>query len=220
MVTSSQIVNAYGQSTPAGRPAQGALGLRGREPAARRARLRHVASRGRSGAADRRRRRDGQRHPHERRPPVRRPCPPGVLEPGGHQSARRRAVGPGRRRHHAARHGARGGDPRRRADRAVQEQHRQQGRLVRHPRELPDAPRHALRRHRPAPHAVLHHPAGVHRCRSARRRPGRPHEGLPAEPAGGLLRGRGGARDDAQAARSSTPATSRTPTRSSIGACT
>ena len=38
--------------------------------------------------------------------------------------------------------------PRGRADPALQEQHRQQGRVVRRPRELPDAPQHAVRRHR------------------------------------------------------------------------
>ena len=43
----------------------------------------------------------------------------------------------------------------------VQEQHRRQGRVVRHARELPDAAVDAVRRHRPAPDAVLRHPAGV-----------------------------------------------------------
>ena len=63
---------------------------------------------------------------------------------------------------------------RQRADSAVQEQHRQQGRLLRLPRELPDAPGHAVRRHRPAPHPVLRLPAG-----GLRRGPGRPRRGRP-----------------------------------------
>ena len=58
-----------------------------------------------------------------------------------------------------------------RADSALQEQHRQQGRLLRHPRELPDAARDAVRRHRPPPDPVLRHPPG-----GLRRRPGR-HRG-------------------------------------------
>ena len=49
-----------------------------------------------------------------------------------------------------------------RADPPLQEQHRQQGRVLRHPRELPDAPVDAVRRHRAAPDAVLRHPAGGH----------------------------------------------------------
>ena len=37
----------------------------------------------------------------------------------------------------------------------LQEQHRLQGQLLRHPRELPDGPQGALRAHRPVPDAVL-----------------------------------------------------------------
>ena len=44
------------------------------------------------------------------------------------------------------------GSPAPQPDPALQEQHRQQGRLLRRPRELPDGPRDAVRRHRPAPH--------------------------------------------------------------------
>ena len=88
----------------------------------------------------------------------------------------------------------------RHADRALQEQHRQQGRVVRRPRELPDAALDAVRRHRPAPDAVLRQPPGRHRRRPGRHRPGRPRARLPAQPARRLLRGRGRARDDAQAA--------------------
>ena len=52
------------------------------------------------------------------------------------------------------------------ADQPLQEQHRQQGRLLRHPRELPDAAGDAVRRHRPPPHAVLRQPPGRHRRRA------------------------------------------------------
>ncbi len=84
-------------------------------------------------------------------------------------------------------------------DRPLQEQHRQQGGVVRRPRELPDAPVDAVRRHRPAPHAVLRQPPGRHRCRAGRHRAGRPRARLPDQPARGLLRGRGRPRDDAEA---------------------
>ena len=55
-------------------------------------------------------------------------------------------------------------------------------------------------RDRPAPHAVLRQPAGGVRRRPGRHRPGRPRARLPGQPARRLLRGRGRARDDAQAA--------------------
>ena len=90
--------------------------------------------------------RPGQRDPHQRRPAVRRPRPPGVLQRPRCTNPRdavlwdkagERVMGeaPGRRRQH----------PRRPADPAVQEQHRQQGRVLRHARELPDAPDDAVR---------------------------------------------------------------------------
>ena len=53
-------------------------------------------------------------------------------------------------------------------DPPLQEQHRQQGRQLRLPRELPDAPARPRSRHRRGPHPVLRHPAG-----DLRRRPGR-----------------------------------------------
>jgi SpoVK/Ycf46/Vps4 family AAA+-type ATPase len=67
----------------------------------------------------------------------------------------------------------RGGGPGRhrpwgRADPAVQEQHRQQGRLLRLPRELPDAPGHAVRGHRQEPDPVLRLPPGRVRGRAGR----------------------------------------------------
>ena len=61
---------------------------------------------------------------------------------------------------------------------AVQEQHRLQGRQLRHPRELPAEPGHPVRRRRRRAHPVLRHPPGVHRGRAGRpsartgRRPG------------------------------------------------
>jgi proteasome accessory factor A len=73
---------------------------------------------------------------------------------------------------------------------AVQEQHRRQGRLVRHPRELPDAAQHPVRPDRHPVHRVPGHPAGDHRAAgsaSASRASSR----VPDQPAGGLLRGRG-----------------------------
>ena len=85
------------------------------------------------------------------------------------------------------------------ADQPLQEQHRQQGCVLRHPRELPDAPRDAVRRHRAAPHAVLRQPPGGHRLRPGRHRPGRARRRLPDLAARRLLRGRGRSRDDAEA---------------------
>ena len=69
------------------------------------------------------------------------------------------ALGQGRRAGDARRRAPGRPAARRRADRPLQEQHRQQGRVVRHPRELPDAALDAVRRHRPAPDAVLRHAA-------------------------------------------------------------
>ena len=175
------------------------MGLRGGEPAARRARLRPCPGRRRCQPAHRRGRRPGQRDPHQRRAVLRRPRPSRVLQPRVHQPTRRGDLGQGR----GADHG-RGGPPRRpgarhAADQPLQEQHRQQGRVLRHPRELPDEARDAVRRHRAAPHAVLRLPAGGLRLRAGRHRPGRPQRRLPDLPARRLLRGRGRPGDDAQA---------------------
>ena len=71
----------------------GPLGLRGGVAAARRPRLRHVPRGGRPQPADRRGPRAGQRHPHQRRPALRRPRPPRVLHARVHQPARHRAPG-------------------------------------------------------------------------------------------------------------------------------
>ena len=90
--------------------------------------------------------------------------------------------------------------PRRGRPAALQEQHRQQGRLLRRARELPGPPVHAVRRHRAPPDPVLRQPAGGLRRRPGRARPGRPRRRLPDHPARRLLRGRGRARDHAEAA--------------------
>ena len=110
--------------------------------------------------------------------------------------------------------------PGRDADPALQEQHRQQGRVLRRPRELPDAADHAVRRHRPAPDAVLRQPPG-----GLRRRPGRASGRTAASTASRSAsapttsRSRSGWRPRSSG-RSSTPATSRTPTRRSTAGCT
>ncbi|CAA9285336.1 MAG: Pup ligase PafA' paralog, possible component of postulated heterodimer PafA-PafA', partial [uncultured Corynebacteriales bacterium] len=178
----------------------GPLGLRGGVAAAGRARLRPRQRAGPGVHGGRGRRRPGQRHPDQRRPAVRRPRPPGVLHAGVHQPARHRAVGQGRRADHGRGVPAGGpGRPGAAADPALQEQHRQQGPVLRLPRELPDVAGDPVRRHRPAPHPVLRLPPGGRRAGPGRHRAGRPGRGLPAVPAGRLLRGRGGAGDHAQA---------------------
>ncbi len=200
MVTSSQIVNAY--LAAIGRAgAAGAVGLRGGEPAARRARLRPGPGGGRLEPADRRGPGPGQRHPDQRRAALRRPRPPGVLHARVHQPAGRGDLGQGGRADHGRGRGPGRRRARHAADPALQEQHRQQGRLLRLPRELPDAAVHAVRRHRPAPDPVLRLPAGglPARAGSASARTAR-GDGLPDQPAGRLLRGRGRPGDDAQAA--------------------
>ena len=110
--------------------------------------------------------------------------------------------------------------PGRAADHALQEQHRQQGRVVRRPRELPDAPVDAVRRHRAAPDAVLRQPAGRLRRRPGRHRPGRPRATASrSASAPTTSRSRSGSRRRSSG-RSSTPATSRTPTPRSTAGCT
>jgi hypothetical protein len=83
---------------------------------------------------------DGQRRAHQRGPVLRRPRPPGVLRPRGDHAARALVTWTGpvtwscaRRRPAQPRPGPADGG-------ALQEQHRRQGRLLRHPRELPHAP--------------------------------------------------------------------------------
>ena len=217
MVASPALVNAYAGPTAAG-PA-GALGLRGGVAAARRPRLRHVPRGGRPQPAHRRGPRPRQRDPHQRRPAVRRPRAPRVLHTRVHQPARHRASGTRRGSRWAStpagsRHARRG------RPRALQEQHRQQGRVVRRPRELPDAALHAVRRHRAAPDAVLRQPPGRVRRRPGRHRAGRPRATASrSASAPTTSRSRSGWRPRSSG-RSSTPATSRTPTRRSTAGCT
>ena len=133
---------------------------------------------------------------------------------------RHRAVGQGGGAGHARRLPGRRAGPRGDADRALQEQHRQQGRVVRRPRELPDAALDPVRRHRAPPDAVLRQPPG-----RVRRRAGRASARTGASTASRSAsapttsRSRSGWRPPSSA-RSSTPATSRTPTRRSTAGCT
>ena len=110
--------------------------------------------------------------------------------------------------------------PGRAADPALQEQHRQQGRVATAPRELPDAPADAVRRHRQAPDAVLRHPAGRLRRRPGRHRPGRRAATASRSPSGPTSSRSRSAWRPRSSGRSSTPATSRTPTPRSTAACT
>ena len=221
MVTSSQVVNAYGARPELTRGGRARWDYEEESP------LRDARGFTYSGAAY-----DpaealadedlgpGQRHTHQRRPALRRPRPPGVLHPRGHQPAGPGAVGQGRGagdgrgvppgRHHP-------GHP---PDPPLQEQHRQQGRQLRRARELPDAPADAVRRHRRVPDAVLRHPADRLRRRPGRHRPGRRPEPASRSPSAPTSsRSRSGWRPPSSG-RSSTPATSRTPTPTSTAGCT
>ena len=83
--------------------------------------------------------------------------------------ARRRRLGPGRR----ADHGRVGAPALRRSRPGVNLYKNNtdgKGAVLRHPRELPDAPRDAVHRHRAPPHAVLRRPPGHHRVRPGRDR--------------------------------------------------
>lgn len=162
-----------------------------------------------------------QRHPHQRRAALRRPRAPGVLHPRGDHAARHRALGQGRRAGDAGRRrSARGAVARRRPDRALQEQHRQQGRLLRCPRELPDAALDAIRRDRQAPHAVLREPSGDLRRRVGIGQDGRTADGFQISQRSDFFEVEVGLETTLGSARSSTPATSRTPTPRSTAACT
>ena len=93
-------------------------------------------------------------------------------------------------------------DPHGPAPRRLQEQQRRQRQLLRDPRELPGGSRGAVREPRAGPHPVLRKPAGHLRRGQAgcRGRLGRARPApLPADPACGLLRGRGRPRDHAEA---------------------
>ena len=110
--------------------------------------------------------------------------------------------------------------PRPERTRAVQEQHRQQGCVLRQPRELPDEAVDAVPGHRPAPDAVLRQPPGRVRRRTGRDRAGRARARRSRSASGPTTsRSRSDWRRPSSG-RSSTPATSRMPTPRSIGGCT
>ena len=162
-----------------------------------------------------------QPDPLQRRALLRRPRPSRVLEPGDHQPARLRDLGPGRRADPEPVAPARGGGvAARAADPHLQEQHRQQGQLVRHPRELPDGPQGAVRAHRAVHDAVLRDAARSTRARARsapRTTPSPATTRSPSAPTSS--RPRSGWRRCTRGP-SSTRATSRTPTPRSTAACT
>ena len=134
---------------------------------------------------------------------------PGHARPGRRADPRGPA---GRRREAAARRGHR------RRDLPVQEQHRLGRQLLRLPRELPGLP---ARRVRPAgrrPHPVPGDPAAHLRRRQGAADAAR--RGVLPVPAGRAHLGGRVLGDHPVAGRSSTPATSRTPTPSATGGCT
>ena len=90
------------------------------------------------------------------------------------------------------------------------------GRVVRHPRELPHAAHDAVRRHRQAPHAVLRLAPGRHRLGPRRSRGRQAQARLPASQRADFFEVEVGSRPRSSA-RSSTRATSRTPTPRSTG---
>ena len=162
----------------------------------------------------------GQPDPDQRRPALRRPRPPGVLHARGAPTARRGALGQGGRAGHGRggrRAAAVPGTP---ADQPLQEQHRQQGRVVRLPRELPDA--------RGTPFAdIVRHltPFFVSPPGGVRGRPGRASARTGATTVSSSASGPTSSRSRSawrrrSSGRSSTPATSRTPTRRSTAGCT
>ena len=164
-----------------------------------------------------------QRLPAQRRPALpRRRQPPGVRHARvrRHQRARRPRQGrgadprgPARRRRAAP---ARGGHRRRHLP--VQEQHRLGRQLLRLPRELPGRPARRVQPARRRPDPVPGHPADHLRRRQGAADPAR--RGLLREPARRAHLGGRLLRHHPLAARSSTPATSRTPTPSGSAGCT
>ena len=221
MVTSSQVVNAYGARPELNRGGRGPLGLRGGVAAARRPRLHLLRRRVRPGGGARRRGpRPGERDTDQRRAALRRPRAPRVQHSGVHQPAGHRPVGQGRRAGHG-RGGPAGRDhPRRAPIQLYKNNTDNKGAQLRLARELPDAPADAVRRHRGAPDAVLRHPADLLRGRPGRHRPGRLRRRASRSPrAPTSSRSRSGWRPPSSG-RSSTPATSRTPTPTSTAGCT
>ena len=176
-----------------------AVGLRGRITSARRAGLRPQPGNRPSADRGRRRGRCGEHDPDQRRAPVRRSRPPGVLGPRGDRPAGCGHLGQGG----GARHGGRGQARGKRAGGgqapALQEQRRRQGRVVRLARELPDEPADpVLGRHRGAD-AVPGVATGRHRLRAGGHRSRRRRARFPAHAARRLHRGRGRTGDHPQA---------------------
>ena len=165
-----------------------------------------------------------QRRPHQRGSLLRRPRPPGAVDARVRRPALGRGLRPSRRAHPPPVDDGRDGPAARGpGDRRLQEQLGPQGQQLRHPRELPDGPDGPVLEDRQLRHAALHHAADLHGRREGGHRGTGPHErrrAVPAHPAGRLLRGGGRPRDDPEAARSSTPATSPTPTPRSTAGCT
>ena len=87
-------------------------------------------------------------------------------------------------------------------------------------RELPDAPADPVRRHRHPPDAVLRHPADRLRRRPGRHRPGRLAARASRSPSAPTSSRSRSAWRPRSSGRSSTPATSRTPTPTSTAGCT
>ena len=116
--------------------------------------------------------------PVQRRPLLRGPRPPRVLEPGDDQSARPASsgTGPASASSNLARQRAEAVSPPEQRILIHKNNTDRQGQLLRHPRELPDGPQGALRAHRAAHDAVLRHPPDLHgrRARSGARTTPRP----------------------------------------------
>ena len=203
-IANPMVASLAGRQRLRAAPRQGApgpLGLRGGVAAARRPRLRPVPAGRRPEPAHRRGPRPGQRDPHQRRPALRRPRPPGVLHARGHHPARRRALGQGGRAGDARRRpdGRRrlpGGTPialyKNNTDNKGASYGAHENYLMRRSTPFADIVRHLT------PFFVSRQV--VVRRRPGRHRPGRPRARLPDQPARRLLRGRGRPRDDAEAA--------------------
>ena len=177
--------------------AQGRMGLRGRVAGSRRSGIR-------PGRLDAPGGRDSprERRAHQRRPLLRRPRPSRVLDARVLERARGGRPRPRRGADPHPLDGGREPSPATgRGDRDLQEQLRRKGQLVRLPRELPRRPGRALLEDRPRAHPAPRLSPDLRGRRKDRRRgaPQRRGTGLPAEPAGRLLRGGGRPRDHAQA---------------------
>ena len=167
----------------------------------------------------------GQRGAHQRRAPLRRPRPPGVLLAGVPDPARggRSTTRPASRCSCAALAVANACPRPGPGDHALQEQLRRQGQLLRLPRELPGDARRRVRRRRARDGAALRvapdrrgRGQGRRRDRGRRSRRVRPSSSASARSSSR----RSSASRRRSSARSSTPATSRTATPSGSAAST